>query len=114
MRLPDVKASYDFIDGTMDVDFDDGRDEYRIKPRSQKIRDLVRELGPDAAGEALADEFERLNTNRRRVLYAIMSTLHVNDYGVDFWLTEHYGRQHQEFTLDLGQPLTTPACIESG
>lgn len=105
-RLPDASACLEITDGSMLVDFDDEFDSYVIAPKSIELRKLVRSLGPEQAGNHLADEFKQLNSARQQVLNAVFAILRRHGFYLDSLEEKYVGRELREFPLDLGENLT--------
>jgi hypothetical protein len=111
-RLPKVKASVEFNSGAMCLEFSDEHDSFEIKPKSRELHDLLRRMEPAAAGDYLADEYERLNAGRQQVLNSVFTVLQQRGYSIDPY-ENIVGRELREFSLNLGKDLTT-AVREQG
>lgn len=105
-RLPKVKASVEFTSGAMCLEFSDEYDSYEIEPKSRELHDLLRRMEPAAAGDYLADEYERLNAGRQQVLDSVFTVLQQHGYSIDPYEII-VGRELREFSLNLGKDLTT-------
>ncbi|MBN2293991.1 MAG: hypothetical protein JXM70_16305 [Pirellulales bacterium] len=105
-RLPNAQASVELLDGSMSIDFSDEYDRITVKPRSGELRALIREMGPEKAGDHLADEYERINAARGRVVSAVFESLSRQGYSLDRLDLEGVGREFREFSLELGEELT--------
>ena len=106
-RLADVSASLELTDGSLALEFADGHDALRVRPRSRRLAKLVRRLGPEGAGDELADRYRRLDLRRRRTVAALLGALREGGYVQQHtvggcWI----GRRHRAFKLDLGRRLT--------
>ncbi|MEZ6085766.1 MAG: hypothetical protein R3E58_17895, partial [Phycisphaerae bacterium] len=71
-RLPEAEAHIDLLQpGTLQVDFKDGFASFPIDTRSKGLARRIKNEGPQAVGNALADEFLDLQSKRSTVLSAI-------------------------------------------
>jgi len=105
--LPDARASFELLANALEVEFADGLDSYKIDPRSRDLAARVRRDGSDAAGDALAGEFRRIEADRARIITALRETLPKLDFRVqDERSTLHFGRRYREAEIDLGAGLT--------
>lgn len=119
-RLPNSKASVELTDGSMCIEFSDEYDSFKIAPKSRELRDLLRAMTPEDAGDHLADEYERLNSSRSRVLDAVFGCLREQGYHLDsntvlvgLEAKQMVGREFREFAVELGESVTN-AIEESG
>ena len=112
-RLADVEASLELLDGSLSLEFADGHDSFRVRPKSRRLARRVRRDGPEAAGDAIADRFRRLDLRRRRAVAAMFAAMaeagYVRGHG-GFGGATPFGRRHVEFRVDLGRRLT--AAVE--
>ncbi len=119
-RLPSSKASVELTDGSMLIEFSDEYDSFKIAPKSRELRDLLHAMTPEEAGDHLADQYERLNSSRSRVLKAVFGSLSQGGYFLDsntvlvgLETKQMVGRNVREFAVELGESVTN-AIIESG
>lgn len=106
-ELPDASAWLELLDGAMQVQFDDGLDQYRIHPKSRDLATSIRRNGPERTGDDLVAEYRRLNTDRARVITALRVALPKLGFRVqDEHARLHFGPGVRLASLDLGEPLT--------
>jgi hypothetical protein len=115
-RLPNRPASYELTDCSIMLDFDDQQAPFRIAPKSREFARAVRALGPEAAGDKLAEDFFELNEARAAVLKAVKQAaaargwhMRVGSRGFLFagvparWF---FGETRREVTVVVGEELT--------
>lgn len=114
-RLTGVDGSVDLLKpGVLSLKFDDGYDRFDIDTRSKDLARRVRADGPQGAGDALAEEFIRLNGARARVLGAVWQAAAKRGWrkqviGMAFFGVEdsvHLGETRREVKFNPAGPLT--------
>jgi hypothetical protein len=115
-RLPAVSASCELTDGAINLQFEDDEDSLRIPRRSRDLARRVRSLGVVAAADQLADEYLRLNAERRSVLEAVKRAASDRGWGLQrvrpIFLAPgisaawYLGQTQREVKLPVGRELT--------
>ena len=76
-RLPDRKAVADFATpGRLTVTFADDIDDLPIRAKDRRLARRIKERGPEAVADKIADEFLKIDSLRRRMLAALYDVAH--------------------------------------
>lgn len=114
-RLPQAKASADLLKpASVSIDFEDGYASFDVDTRSRPLARRIRDRGPAAVGDELADEFLALNAARSRVLRAVRQAAaqrgwRKHEFGLAFFGIEkliHLGASRREVSLAPTEKLT--------
>jgi hypothetical protein len=106
-RLPQPEASWDLTNHCFGIDFDDGEDDFRIVPKSRELVQLVRSLGPEAAGDRLVEEYQKINAGRTAVLAAVRRVAAARQWNWQQYSSRwHLGSTRREVSFPVGEELS--------
>lgn len=106
-RLPKPEASWDLADHCFRVEFDDGWDRFPIVPKSRALVQLVRSLGPEAAGDRLVEEYQKINAGRTAVLAAVRRAAAARQWNwQQYGARWHLGSTRREVSFSAGEELS--------